>query len=88
MPYDARHVRDLLIRKLVRIYWEMFWQSRTSRRGICFLIFCRPVVDVTRLIPHARAVDKIKSIERKAVIQADVFSQHSVDNTPSRDSGE
>lgn len=46
-----------------------------SRRGVCLPIFLRPVVDVTRLIPDARAVDMMMAIECKAVIQADMFSQ-------------
>lgn len=46
------------------------------------------MVDITGLIPDARAVDMITVIECKAVIQLDMFSQHSVDKTPSRDSGE
>ena len=37
------------------------------------------MVDVTRLIPDVRAVDIVTVIECKAVIQSDVFSQHSVD---------
>ena len=40
------------------------------------------MVDVTRLISDARAVDMVTVIECKAVIQADMFPQHSVDKTP------
>jgi hypothetical protein len=46
------------------------------------------MVDVTRFIPDARAVDMITAVERKAVVQVDMFPQQSVDKTPSRDSGE
>jgi hypothetical protein len=89
MRCEARHVRVLLDQKISgTILEKCFWQQRTSRRGVCLPIFLRPVVDVTRLIPDARAVDMMMAIECKAVIQADMFSQRSVDKTPSRDSGE
>jgi hypothetical protein len=44
------------------------------------------MVDVTRLIPDARTVDEVVIIESETIIQADVFSQHSVEKTSSRDS--
>lgn len=61
-------------------------QLRTLCRGICQSIFLRAMVDVTRLIPDARTVDEVVIIESETIIQADVFSQHSVEKTSSRDS--
>lgn len=45
------------------------------------------MIDVTRLIPDARAVDMLTLIECKAIVQVDMFSQHSVDKMSSCDSG-
>ena len=49
-------------------------------------LFLRAVVDVTRLTPDARTVDEVIIVESKTIVQADVFSQHSVEKTSSRDS--
>ncbi len=57
--------------------------AHTFRHGICSSIFLRAVVDVTRLIPDARTVDEIMLTKCKAIIQADMFSQHPIDKMSS-----